>query len=174
VMHSELAAINQIVVGKPGSGHGRIIGGVVEATLLVQAAVIGSPAGVKTRVMVGTNPYLQEKLRQAEKLLVAKSHELDEVVKLIKFIEDHPERIKPEIQQKAENTFLALHQVIEMALQDKDELARQLELSEEAKVVVEKTLFGNVQVEIGGKIHWVDLQRNNGTFLLKEGEIVFE
>lgn len=173
VMQSELAAVNQIVVGKPGSGHGRIIGGVVEATLLVQAAVIGSPAGVKTRVMVGTNPYLQDKLRQAEKLLVEKSHELDEIVKLIKFIEDHPERIKPEIQQKAENTFLALHQVIEMALQDKDELARQVELSEEARVVVEKTLFGNVQVEIGGKIHWVDLQRNNGTFSLKDDEVVF-
>jgi len=174
VMQSELAAVNQIVVGKPGSGRGRIIGGVVAATLLVQAAVIGSPAGVKTRVMVGSNPYLQEKLRQAEKLLVTKSHELDEIVKLMKFIEDHPERIKPEIRQKAENTFLALQQVIEMALQDKDELARQLELSEEAKVVVEKTLYGNVQVEIGGRIHWVDLQRNNGSFLLKEGEIVFE
>ena len=90
VMQSELAAVNQIVVGKPGSGHGRIIGGLVEATLLVQAATIGSPAGVKTRVIVGTNPYLHEKLRQASKQLEAKSKELDEVVKLIKFIEGHP------------------------------------------------------------------------------------
>ena len=174
VMQSELAAVNQIVVGKPGSGHGRIIGGMVEATLLVQAATIGSPSGVKTRVIVGTNPYLHEKLRQVSKQLEAKSKELDEVVKLIKFIEDHPDRIKPEIKQKAENTFQALLDVIEMAQQDKDELAKQLELSVDAKVIVEKTLFGNVQVEIGGKVHWVDLQRSNGTFSLKEDEIAFE
>ncbi|MEN6585547.1 MAG: FapA family protein [Sulfuricella sp.] len=174
VMQSELAAVNQIVVGKPGSGQGRIMGGVAEATLLVQAATIGSPSGVKTRVIVGTNPYLHEKLRQAGKHLEAKSKELDEVVKLIKFIEDHPDRIKPEIKQKAENTFQALLDVIELAQQDKDELTKQLELSVDAKVIVEKTLYGNVQIEIGGKVHWVDLQRGSGTFVLKEDEIVFE
>ncbi|MFN3397901.1 MAG: DUF342 domain-containing protein [Sulfurimicrobium sp.] len=173
VMQSELAAVNHILVGKPGSGHGRIIGGVAEATFLVQAATIGSPAGVKTRVIVGVNPYLHEKLRQAGKFLEDRNKELDEVVKLIRFIEDHPERIKPEIRQKAENTFQALLDVIEMAQQDKDELARQLELSEEARVVAEQTLFGNVQVKIGRKVYWVDLQRGRGTFSLEEGEIVF-
>lgn len=174
VMQSELAAVNQVVVGKPGSGHGSIIGGVVAATQLVQAATIGSPAGVKTRVVVGTNPYLNEKIRQAGKLLEAKSKELDEVVKLTKFISDHPDRIRPEIKQKAENTFLALLQAIEIARQEKDELDKQLELAADAKVVVEKTLHGNVQIEIGGKVHWVDQQRNTGTFSLKEGEIEFE
>lgn len=172
-MQSELAAVNQIMVGKPGSGHGSIIGGLVEATLLVQAAVIGSPSGVKTRVMVGNNPYLLEKLRLASKHLEAKNRELDEVVKLTRFIEEHPDRIKPKIRQKAENTFLALQQTIEMALQDKDELARQLELSEDARVVVEKTVFSNVQIEIGGKIHCVEVERGKGAFSLKEGEIEF-
>ncbi len=172
-MQSELAAVNQIMVGKPGSGHGRIIGGLVEATLLVQAAVIGSPSGVKTRIMVGNNPYLLEKLRLASKHLEAKNRELDEVVKLTRFIEEHPDRIKSEIRQKAENTFLALQQAIEMALQDKDELARQLELSEDARVVVEKTVFSNVQIEIGGKIHCVEVERGKGAFSLKEGEIEF-
>ena len=174
VMQSELAAVNQILVGKPGSGRGRIIGGVAEATFLVQAATIGSPAGVKTRVIVGVNPYLHEKLRQADRLLEDKHKELDDVVKLIRFIEDHPDRIKPEIRQKAENTFQALLDVIEMTRQDKDELARQLELSEEARVVAEKVLFGNVQVKIGVKVFRVDLQRDRGTFSLREGEIVFE
>lgn len=173
VMQSELAAVNQIVVGKPGSGHGSIIGGLVEATLLVQAAVIGSPAGVKTRVVVGTNPYLHEKLRQATKQFSAKSGELEELVKLLTFIEAHPGKIRPEIQSKAENTRLALLDAIELARQYKDELTLQLELSADAKVVVEKTVFGNVLIEIGGKVHWVDLERSNGTFALKEDEIDF-
>ncbi len=174
VMQSELAAVNQIVVGKPGSGQGSIIGGLIEATLLVQAAVIGSSAGVKTRVVVGSNPYLHEKLRHATKQFEAKSGELEEIVKLLTFIEAHPGKIKPEIQLKAENTRVALLQAIELALQYRDELTLQLELSADAKVVVEKTLFGNVQVEIGGKVHWVDLQRGNGTFSLKDDEIDFE
>jgi hypothetical protein len=174
VMQSELAAVNQIVVGKPGAGHGSIIGGLTEATLLVQATVIGSSAGVNTRVMVGTNPYLHEKLRLASKKLEAKSGELNEVVKLLTFMEDHPERIREDIRHKAENTRVALLQGIELAQQYKDELTQQLDLAEEAKVIVEKTLFGNVQIEIGGKIHWVELQRSHGTFSLKEGEIEFE
>lgn len=173
VMQSELAAVNQIVVGQPGSGHGSIIGGLVEATLLVQAAMIGSPAGVKTRVVVGTNPYLHEKLRKATKQFEAKSGELEEIVKLLTFIEGHPGRIKPEVQLKAENTRVALLETLEVARQYKDELSMQLELSADAKVVVEKMAFGNVQIEIGGKILRVDLERNNGTFSLKEGEIDF-
>lgn len=173
VMQSELAAVNQIVVGQPGSGHGSIIGGLVEATLLVQAAVIGSPAGVKTRVVVGTNPYLHEKLRNATKQFEAKSGELEEVVKLLTFIESHPGKIRPEIQSKAENTRVALLEAIELAQQYRDELTLQLELSADARVVVEKTVFGNVQIEIGGKVHWVDLERSKGTFSLKEDEIDF-
>jgi len=39
--------------------------------------------------------------------------------------------------------------------------------------VVEKTVFGSVQVEIGGKIHSMEEKRNNGTFSLREGEIEF-
>ncbi|MBS4096953.1 MAG: DUF342 domain-containing protein [Sulfuricella sp.] len=173
VMQSELAAVNQIVVGKPGSGRGSIIGGSIQATLLVQAAVIGSQANVKTRVVVGSNPYLQEKLRSATKEFEAKSHELEEIVKLLAFIAEHPGKIKAETQHKAENTGTALLDAIEVARQVKDELTQQLKLSEGAKVIVEKAVFSNVQVEIGSKIHLVNLERGRGSFSLQEGEIVF-
>lgn len=174
VMQSELTAANRIVVGKPGAaGRGSIIGGLAEATLLVQAKEIGSPGGIKTRVRVGTNPYIHEKLRKAASLLEAKAKELDEIIKLLKYIEENPERIKAEIRSKAENTRAALLQEIEQAQQGKDELDLALELADDAKVVVEKTVFDNVQVEIGGKIHHVELERSGGTFSLKEGEIQF-
>lgn len=173
-MQSELAAVNQVLVGKPGSGSGSIIGGVTEATQLVQAGVIGSPSDVNTRVVVGSNPYLQEKLRQANKVLAAKSNEIDEVIKLLAFIHSHPGKIRPEVEHKAENTRAALLVQIEEAQQRRDELTAHLELSADAKVVVDKTLYGNVQVEIAGKVHWVDIQRGKGTFSLKDGEIAFD
>lgn len=174
VMQSELAAVNQIVVGKPGSGKGRIIGGLAEATLLVQTAVIGSPAGVKTRVMVGMNPYLHEKLRNAAKQLEAEGEELVEVDKLLHFIDDHPGRLSADVCDKARNTRQALLQKIELALEEKSELSLQVELAAGAKVVVEKAVFNNVQIEIGGQIHWVDLGRNGGTFFLAEEGIEFQ
>jgi len=173
-MQSELTAANRIIVGNPGSaGRGSIIGGLAEATLLVQAKEIGSQGGVKTRVRVGTNPYIHEKLRHTANLLETKAKELDEIIKLLKYIEEHPERIKAEIQSKAENTRVALLQEMEQAQQEKTELELALELADDAKVVVEKAVFDNVQIEIGGKIHHVELQRSGGTFSLKEGEIQF-
>lgn len=172
-MQSELAAVNQIVVGQPGSGRGSIIGGTVQATLLVQTGTIGSRVGVKTRVLVGTNPYLHEKLTQATKQFEAKSRELEEIIKLLSFIEAYPGKIKPETQHKAENTRIALLEAIEVARQYKDELALQLGLAEDAKVLVEKAVFNNVLIEIGGKVHPVEVERGKGIFSLKEGEIDF-
>lgn len=174
VMQSELAAANQILVGKPGSGKGRIIGGRTEATLLVQTAIIGSPAGVKTRVMVGINPFLHEKLRNAAKCLEMEGEELVEVDKLLRFIADHPGRLSPDVCDKAMNTRQALLHKIELVLEEKSELSLQVELAADAKVVVGKSVFNNVQVEIGGQVHWVDLGCNSGTFILTEEGIEFQ
>lgn len=174
VMQSELIATNQIVVGKPGTGKGNIIGGLVEATLLVQAGEIGSDSGIRTRIMVGTNPYLHENHKHAQAALKGKNHELEELEKLIAFIAAHPERITPEIRQKAEKTHTMLGQEIESALQKLEEISQEIELAAEAKVVVEKTVFSNVQIEIGGKIHRVEIERGKGAFVRKEDEIIFE
>jgi len=173
VMQSELAALNQVVVGRPGTGSGRIIGGLIEATLLVQAGIIGSDAGIHTRVMVGSNPFLHEKLRQADTELQATLKELAEIAKLVDFIETHPGRVKPEIAEKAGNTRLALEQKRDQLLENNQQLAAQIELAESAKVVVEKSVFNNVQIEINGKFHRVEHQCKSGTFTLKEGEIDF-
>ncbi len=174
VMQSELAAVNQIMVGKPGSGMGRIIGGLSEATLLVQAATIGSPAGVKTRVMVGSNPYLHDKLKRTNQFLDKKATEMIEVVKLLDFIAAHPERIPAGILSKAENTQMALMLDIETLQEEKEQFELELVLSMDARVIVEKTVFGGVQVEIGGKIYRVDTQRSGGSFTLGEEGIAFQ
>lgn len=173
VMQSELIATNQIVVGQPGSGKGNIIGGLVEATLLVQAGEIGSEAGVRTRIMVGTNPYLHENLKHAKSALEKKNHEMEEVEKLITFISAHPERVKAEIKHKAENTHTVLSQEIEGIQQQIGEILLELGLAEDAKIIVEKAVHSNVQIEIGGKIHRVEIERGKGSFTLREGEIEF-
>jgi hypothetical protein len=174
VMQSELAAINQIMVGKPGSGKGRIIGGLTEATLLVQTTVIGSPAGVRTRVMVGSNPYLNDKLKRTTHFLETKTKEMEEVVKLLTYVKSHPERMPAGILAKAENTQMALMLDMETLQEEKEQFELELVLAADAKVVAEKTVFGGVQVEIGGQIHHVEIQRGGGSFTLGEDGIIFQ
>ncbi|NWG87096.1 MAG: DUF342 domain-containing protein [Hydrogenophilaceae bacterium] len=170
---SELAASNQIVVGQPGSGHGSIIGGFTRATVLVQAGVIGSPAGVKTRVAVGTNPYLNEKLNGLNKEIAQKAKELEDVNKILTFLAENPTRSTPQVRTKAENTRAQLTQDIAQLSREKEDLTQEMNLAEDAKVVIEKTVFSNVQIEIGGKVKKVDIERAGGAYLFKEGEIEF-
>ncbi|MFA7243185.1 MAG: FapA family protein [Sulfuricellaceae bacterium] len=170
-MQSKLAALNQIVVGKPGTGAGRIIGGLTEATLLVQAGTIGSDAGIHTRVMVGANPFLHEKLKQADAELHEILKELGEVTKLLDFMESHPGRLKPEIAEKAGKTRLALEHKRNQLLVNNKKLVAQTKLAGSAKIVAEKAVFNNVQIEINGKFHRVEQPRHGGTFSVREGEI---
>ncbi|MDZ7655900.1 MAG: FapA family protein [Sulfurimicrobium sp.] len=174
VMQSELAAINQIMVGKPGSGKGSIIGGLTEATLLVQAAMIGSPAGVKTRVMVGSNPYLHDKLKRTTQFLEKKAKEMEDVIKLLTYVKTHPERMPAGILVKAENTQMALMLDMETLQEEKEQFELELVLAVDAKVVAEKTVFGGTQIEIGGQIHHVEIQRGGGSFVLGEDGITFQ
>lgn len=173
VRQSELAAVNKIVVGKPGSNQGTIIGGLVAATLSVQARTIGSQAGIKTQVRVGTTPSMKEKLTLATSQLQAKAKKLEEVVKLLGFIESQPTRVRPETQQKAESTRVLLLQENEQAQQEMDTLSLALDLASDAKVVVERTVFENVHVEIGNKVYVTEVERSGGMFSLMEGKIVF-
>lgn len=174
VMQSELTAVNQILVGAPGTGKGHIIGGRAEATLLVQTAVLGSQAGAKTFVVVGTNPHLHEQLKQINKTFETKVKELDEVIKLLTFLGSHPEKATPEIRAKAESTRVALLEATQQLMKDKYDLEQQLKLTVNAKIVVSKTVFGGAQVEIGSKILKMNTEHEGGTFLLnEEGEIEY-
>lgn len=171
VRQSDLAAANQVIVGKPGSGQGSIIGGSVRATLLVQAGIVGTPVGVKTHIMVGTNPKLRERLNGLDKELAQKAKELEDVVKILTFLAENPARAKPGMQKKAENTREQIMQELDSARLEKDDLSQALKLAEDARLVVEKTIYSNVKIEIGDKVKQEDIEREAGIYMLKEGEI---
>lgn len=171
VRQSDLSAANQIVVGRPGSGQGSIIGGSTRATLLVQAGIVGTPVGVKTHIMVGSNPKLQERVNNLNKEMAQKAKELDDIVKILTFLAENPTRAKPGMQQKAENTRAQLLQELDSLRMEKDDLGQALKLADGARFVVEKTLYTNVKIEIGDKIKQEDIEREAGIYVLKEGEI---
>lgn len=168
---SDLAAANQVIVGRPGSKQGNIIGGSVRATMLVQAGTIGTPVGVKTHIMVGSNPKLDERMKVLNRELEQKAKELDDVVKIITFLTENPARAKPGMQQKAENSRDRIMQEMESVRMERDDAAQALKLADGARFVVEKILYTNVKIEIGDKVKQEEVEREAGIYVLKEGEI---
>ena len=173
-MQSELSAGNKVVVGKNGTGKGRIIGGQVQAALLVKAQVIGSPSMTRTVVEVGFHPKMNDRLRQ-----LASEHEewgkkLGDVQRVLAFAKLNPGRLSEEVLQKAEKTLVAAQARI-AALQDEhDVLKGQLKLSDKGRVVVEKALYEGVEVMSGGLHFKAIAERGAGMFCLREGELVYD
>ncbi|MFX5785474.1 FapA family protein, partial [Acinetobacter baumannii] len=72
---------NEITVGKGNPRTGHIIGGRVEATNIIRANVIGASTTTHTRVQVGLDPYLEEKIAIKEQEYTRKVAELDRTIK---------------------------------------------------------------------------------------------
>jgi uncharacterized protein (DUF342 family) len=172
-MQCTLEASNSIVVGK-APGKGRIIGGVVQAGKEVQAAVIGSPANVKTRIAVGVNPQLNDRRRHVLREVERHAKEMEDIEKILRFAAQNPGRMKEETLERVHRTREALEHDTGVLQQELEEITAQLSLIEDAKVVVTKNLFSNVTVSFGEKYYQSNDERGPGAFLLREGEIVFE
>lgn len=173
-MQSELSAGNQVVVGKQGSGKGRIIGGLTQATLLVKAQVIGSPAMTRTVVEVGFHPKMNERLH----LLASEREEwgkkLEDVQRVRAFANLNPGRLSEENRQKAEKTLVAAQARLAELQAEQDVLDEQIKLSDQGRVVVEKILFEGVEVVSGGQHYKAAAERGAGVFSVREGELVFD
>lgn len=173
VEQSELTAINQVVVGTEGSKKGHIIGGRTRATLLVQAAVAGSPSGVDTTIEVGVNPLIQGKLDAISQRLKQLEKEEEELARVIACAGEHPNRFNPELLQKAERTCEKLQLDIAEHAQEKNTLQAQLSLADNAKVIIGQKVYGGIQIRIGNKILHVENEHGSGTFRLVEEKISF-
>lgn len=173
VMQSALAAGNLVAVGK-GAGKGRIIGGEIQAGKEVQAGVIGSPANVKTRISVGVNPRLNDRMHQTVREQEKLAREIEDIDKLLRFSEQNPGRIKGETLERVHHTREVLEQKAVFLQHELEDIQAQLSLAEEARVIVGKTLYSNVTVYFGEKYYLSNDELGPGAFLLREGEIVFE
>ncbi|MDP2200054.1 MAG: hypothetical protein Q8K01_15835, partial [Sulfurimicrobium sp.] len=106
--------------------------------------------------------------------LEKKAKEMEDVIKLLTYVKTHPERMPAGILVKAENTQMALMLDMETLQEEKEQFELELVLAVDAKVVAEKTVFGGAQIEIGGQIHHVEIQRGGGSFVLGEDGITFQ
>jgi uncharacterized protein (DUF342 family) len=172
-MNSQLTAVNQILVGKPGSKKGLIIGGAARAMMLIQAASIGSDAGIQTLIQAGLNPHTQEHLENIERAIETNEKNQDDIKKIITFVENNPEKDKEGLLEKARRTMEKLTAEIEQLQADRENLLSEMSFAEYAKIVVEKDLHCGVEIRIGDQTWKANEERGKTVFRLIDKKISF-
>lgn len=85
MFHCQVRVLGQIVAGGRG-GKGQINGGEIWAGKRIVARIIGSNSSTATKVSLGEDPYLRQKLRDIDHNLRYYKAELEQVVKSIIYI----------------------------------------------------------------------------------------
>jgi hypothetical protein len=172
-MNNQLTAMNQILVGKSGGKKGLIIGGTARAMMLIQAASVGSDAGVKTYIQAGLNPHTQEQLNIIESEIEANEKNQEDIKKIITFVENNPEKDKNGLLDKARRTLGKLTTEIGQYQAVRESLLSEMSFAEYAKVVVEQTLYSGVEIRIGDQIWKAKEERGKTIFRLIDKKISF-
>jgi uncharacterized protein (DUF342 family) len=170
-MNNQLTAMNQILIGKPGGKKGLICGGTARAMMLIQAASVGSGTGIKTYIQAGLNPHTSEQLKNFEKELEANEKKLEDINKIITFVENNPEKNKNGLLDKARHTLEKLTAEIARLQSERGSLLAEMSFAEYAKVVVDKTLCNGVEIQIGDQTWRAQEERGKTAFRLIDGKM---
>lgn len=144
----ELIAGEEIVVGKAGSRTGQILGGRTQATLRVAAGVLGASTGIKTYVQVGFDPYLEKQIADKDQEFKRKCDELDNVVKLLAYFKQNPQKGAGGVAEKVEGTRRQLLANIDTLTAELKALRAKVELAEQAVVEAGGQIYNGVEVRI--------------------------
>ena len=171
-MQSDLKAGAEIVVGEKGMKKGHIIGGLCRAATCVRAIVIGSHAGVPTRIEVGVDPDAREKLALVRQHIEEKQKEADETDKTLAYMHDNSTRVSPESLKQREQIKTLIETEIAELNRQKTRLQKRLETVDSARIEVEKNIYYGVQIVVGEKVLTVDDDLEAVTFRMEDGVIV--
>lgn len=163
-MQCDLTAGHHIRVGKGKRGH--IIGGRAEAMLSITARVLGAPNRIATHCHIGISPALQKEARELAAQRDGLESQLLEVSKLLDFAHQHPDRLRPELLQKARQTAASLAAEIARLREQEQALQAQIALAQDARVVAEEILHEGVEVHAGNLRYRVVGEHGAGQILM--------
>jgi len=170
IILSDVTAIEEVIVGQ-GPGKGHIVGGFVRATAKVSAGQLGSPESSQTRVFVGVNPLLQKALDGHRQRLDAKLKESTELNKVLKLLATRPD--KRDIADKARLTMKKVNEEIAEILGEEKALKTQLQVADQARIVVTGMVCGGVTVAIGRKSQFVPEDIAAGVFVVVDENLIY-
>jgi len=160
--HSDLQALNQILVGTTAGARGRLIGGMARATMLVRAPTLGATAGGLTRVQVGINPVLVARQQTLEREIEHEHDEADKLEKIVHHLEAHGD--PRHMLEKVKTAWQAELREWGHLLEEKVEFEHQLSLINEARVEVSVGVAGDVDLAFGKIVRQVRRHLGAGAF----------
>lgn len=172
-MNSQLTAKNKIVSGRKGGGKKpSLIGGETWATSLVRAAIIGSEMGIKTRVLVGVDPFIKKRLDEIKQQLEMIQKEQQDIHKSLEFAEHHPRKIDAQMIKRLHYTLEHLQFDVDAYQAEQKELLANLASVENPKVIADRGVYVGAEIKINNV--WWRAQENRGksVFTLEKRDIV--
>lgn len=171
-MNNVLMAQNKIVVGNKSTGRkSSIIGGVTWAMTMVSAAIIGTSAGLKTRIQVGVNPYVQKRIAEIKSTLQANEKGRRDIETVLIFLETNPKPDNEETLEKLNRTLSKLLIESETLQAELDELAANLSVIDNAKVLATLGVYTGTEIQINNQQWKAQENRGKSAFRLSKREI---
>jgi uncharacterized protein (DUF342 family) len=172
-LHCKLMAKNRILVGSRGTGKkASIMGGTAWATKFIKASSIGSEAGLKTIVRVGSDPQVEQAITQIKQSLEQNKKKQQEIRKAILSLDDKDRKNKEEMLGKLNS---ALNQMIFEADSYENELSdlrAMVVFEDDAKIVADRNVYAGTTVQISRAIWQAKQNYGKTTFLLERNQIV--
>jgi uncharacterized protein (DUF342 family) len=117
---------------------------------------------------------LRERLRGLTAELEEWDKKMAEMAKVLAFAKQNPGKISPQSLQRAGSTYLDAQTHAATLREEVGKLNKQLQLSEDGRIIVEKVLYEGGEVSVGGKRQKIVAERGPGIFRLREGELVYD
>lgn len=161
-LQCDLQALNQIIIGVKSPQRGRLAGGSATTMMLLRVPVLGSNQGGVTRVLVGTNPELETQRKALEERLEKEKTNEENLKKLVHHLttagdpKGMLERVKGAWQQAV--------QAWAQSLVEREELEKQLALTQGAEVEIGVGVAGAVDLAFGQKLAHLRTEFDAGVF----------
>jgi uncharacterized protein len=171
-MNNVLMAQNKIVVGNKSTGRkSSIIGGLTWAMTMVNAAIIGSSAGLKTRIQVGVNPYVQKRITEIKAALQANEKGQRDIQTVLTFLETNPKQDNEETLEKLHRTLSKLEIETETLQAELNELVSNLSVIDNAKVLATLGVYSGTEIQINNQQWKAEENRGKSAFRISKREI---
>lgn len=171
-MNNVLMAQNKIVVGNKSTGRkSSIIGGVTWAMTMVNATIIGSSAGLKTRIQVGINPYVQKRITEIKTTLQANEKGRSDIETVLAFLENKPKADNEETLEKLHRTLSKLLIESETLQAELKELVSNLSVVDNAKVLATLGVYSGTEIQINNQQWKAEENRGKSAFRISKREI---
>lgn len=171
IRQCEVLAGESVVVGRPGSRDGSIIGGKVRALKSVRAARMGAPSGAPTMIQAGVNPHAAAKLADVEK---SRNRLLEEKSKLDKLMDMLDKRTDVDEQQaeRIRSTFAGVVGELFGLDAKATAISREMIPTTDARIEVYRSLEAGVTLHFAGLQRTFMEEQGGGKALIEKGRIV--